>query len=206
MVVGGGTVAARKVDGLLAAGAAVAVVAPELAAALAERVRAGEIEHRARRFRPGDLDGAFLAIAATGDEAVNRAVAAEAERRCVLVNVVDAPALCTFIAPAVLERGELQVAVSTSGAVPSLAAGVRDRVAGVVGPEYAAVVGILRRVRDRLRDERRPAAERGAVLRALASSELAERVRLRDAESVDRLLTAATGRSCTLADLGVELG
>ncbi|MGH7823268.1 MAG: precorrin-2 dehydrogenase/sirohydrochlorin ferrochelatase family protein, partial [Candidatus Binatia bacterium] len=202
-VVGGGEVAARKVEALLRAGARIRVIAPQAMPGLAARIEAGEVAHEARSFRAGDLRGVFLAIAATDDEALNRAVAAEARALCVLVNVVDAPELSSFIAPALLERGDLQVAVSTSGAAPALAAGLRDRIAGEIGPEYAAVLRLLRRVRERLREERRPAPERQRILRELAASDLPERVRARDVLGVDHLLRRAVGPEATLDRLGI---
>src|SRR5919202_6419272 len=103
-VVGGGTVAARKAALMRRAGARVTVIAPELGPELQAEVAAGRVIHRARPFAASDLDGMALAIAATDDEAVNEAVFAAAEARNVPVNVVDKPALCRFLMPALLER------------------------------------------------------------------------------------------------------
>ncbi|MGH7896847.1 MAG: precorrin-2 dehydrogenase/sirohydrochlorin ferrochelatase family protein, partial [Candidatus Binatia bacterium] len=136
LVVGGGEVAASKIAGLLRAGAEVTVVAPEIDESVRRQVTVGRVVYHERRYREGDLRGMRLAVAATDDPATNRRVAADAEREGILLNVVDAPALSTFIAPAVLERGALQIAVSTSGTAPAFASGLRDRLGDQIGPEY----------------------------------------------------------------------
>jgi siroheme synthase-like protein len=135
LVVGGGPVGAEKAAGLLAAGARVTVVSPELGEAAA----ALEIEWRARRYRRSDLRGMFLVIAATSDGAVNGRVHRDAERRGMLCNVADVPALCNFILPAVHREGPITVAVSTGGASPALAKRLRSEIAELVGPEHAAL-------------------------------------------------------------------
>ena len=205
MVIGGGEVAARKVEGLLRCGARVSVIALELTESLRKLAETHEIKHRARAYERGDLRGSHLVIAATDNEAVNREIAAEAEELDALLNVVNVPELCTFIAPAVLERGGLQVAVSTAGAAPSLAANVRDRLSEVVGPEYAAVVRVVKAVRELLRREGRAVPERERILKELAASSLPEQVRGRDCEGIDRLLGEIVGGGVTLANLGVSL-
>jgi precorrin-2 dehydrogenase/sirohydrochlorin ferrochelatase len=143
VVVGGGPVAERKVRGLLAAGAAVRLVSPEVTPALADMAAGGEIVVEARSWRPGDLAGAVLAVAATGDPAVNARVAEEGRASGVLVNRVDDPDLGGFTVPAVLRRGDLTVAVATSGRTPGLAGALRRRLEGVFGPEWAELVELL---------------------------------------------------------------
>ena len=125
LVVGGGAVAARKVRDLLQCGASVAVVSPAITGDLAMLAAAGRIVHRARPFRRVDVRDAALVIAATGVPDVDTGVAAESRRRRALVNVVDRPAQCDFIAPSVLRRGDLQIAVSTGGRSPALAREIR---------------------------------------------------------------------------------
>jgi len=143
VVVGGGPVAQRKVTTLLRFGARVKVVSPRVTVRLAQYGRAGRIQHVARRFRPGDLKGAWLAIAATAQTPVNDAVAREAAKARVFVNVVDQPSLCSFIAPAIAKRGELVIAVSTGGASPTVAKRLRQRVQRIIGPEYASLVRLM---------------------------------------------------------------
>ncbi|MCL6641532.1 MAG: bifunctional precorrin-2 dehydrogenase/sirohydrochlorin ferrochelatase, partial [Candidatus Rokubacteria bacterium] len=142
VVIGGGPVAERKVEGLLAAGAAVTVIAPRLTRRLQALAAEGRIGHVAREYAPGDLDGYRLAIAATDDGVVNAAVAREGRRRGVLVNAADDPVHCDFTLPAVLRRGALVVAVATGGACPALAAAVRDELGRRLGPEYAALADV----------------------------------------------------------------
>jgi len=140
LVVGGGPIAERKVLALLDCGARVCVVSPVATRALAALALAGRLDHRPRPFRPADLRGCALAVAASGREAVDRAVARAARARRVLLNAVDRPALCDLILPSVLRRGELQIAVSTGGRSPALARQIRQRLEPLFGPEYAALV------------------------------------------------------------------
>ncbi len=148
VVVGGGTVAETKVGPLVDAGARVTVVAPALTPGLALRVREAGLTHLPRVYAAGDLAGAYLVIAATDDPEVNHAVHAEAEARGVLVNVVDDPPYCGFILPSILRRGDLVVAVSTSGNAPALAVRIRERIERELGSEYARfleIAGTLRK-------------------------------------------------------------
>lgn len=143
LVVGGGAVAERKVRGLLEQGALVRVVSPTLTPALAAEAAAGHLVHRSRPFAPADLEGAFLAFAATDDPAVNAAVAAAAEAARIPVNVADDPSRSTFLVPSTLKRGDLAVAVSTGGASPALAKRLRAELEEKVGEEYAALARLL---------------------------------------------------------------
>jgi precorrin-2 dehydrogenase / sirohydrochlorin ferrochelatase len=147
VVVGGGSIAARKVEDLLAAKARVRVVANEGCAEVRSLADQGLISGDWRPYEASDLDGAFLAIAATDDESVNARVAADAQARNVLVNVVDRPALCTFTLPAVGRRGELTFAVATNGLCPSLSGIIRDEMMGRYGPEYAELVSLFGELR-----------------------------------------------------------
>jgi siroheme synthase-like protein len=142
VVIGGGAVAERKVEGLVAAGAEVAVVSPELTAALAELAAAGRIRHVPRGYRRGDLAGFQLAFVATDDRGVNALVASEGHGRGVPVNAADDPEHCDFILPAVLRRGGVVIAVGTGGASPALAAVIRDEIARQITEEHAALLEI----------------------------------------------------------------
>ena len=147
VVVGGGAVACRKVEGLLRAGARVRVVAPSPDPQLLDHAAAGRVELVRRPYAPGDLAGAFLAIAATDDAAVNAAVLREARSERVLLNVVDDPAHCDFYVPAVVERGELTIAVSTGGQSPRFASRLREELERRYGPEYGEWVALLGQLR-----------------------------------------------------------
>ena len=143
VVVGGGAVGLVKAAGLAACGAAVTVVSPELHASFAEL----EVDWVPRRYRAGDLDGAFLVIAATSDRKVNEQVFQDAERLGRLCNVADVPELCNFILPAVHREGPIAIAVSTGGASPALAKRLRSEIAELVTPEHAELAEELRAMR-----------------------------------------------------------
>ena len=143
LVVGGGSVGLEKVEGLLACGAQVHVVAPAVCEGVAELAAAGDIEWSQRSFAPGDLAGHFLAIAATSDTDVNVAVFDEAERRAMLCNVVDVPPLCSFILPAIVRTGPIAIAISTAGSSPALAKRMKREIAEMYGTEYAELAELL---------------------------------------------------------------
>ena len=143
VVVGGGRVAQRKAFGLLACGARLTVVSPELTEELVARLAAGEISWKNREYRRGDLEGAFLVIAATDDEETQEQVHREATEGNLLVNVADVPQRCNFILPATARRGDLAISVSTAGKSPALARKLRMELEKRYGVEYRAVVDIL---------------------------------------------------------------
>jgi siroheme synthase-like protein len=151
LVIGGGAVAERKVEGILAAGADVTVISPRLTRRLADRAAARSIVHRARVYRRGDVRGFVLAFAATGDTAVNAAVCHDSRRHGVWVNAADDPAHCDFILPSVLRRGELTVAVATGGTAPALARALRGDLQRRLGHDYAVLAGVMAEVRRELR-------------------------------------------------------
>jgi siroheme synthase-like protein len=173
VVVGGGRVGERKVRGLLRSGARVTVVAPSASAHLEGLAAEGRIAWRRRGYRPGDLDGAWLAFAATDSAGVNADVAAEAHQRGVLLNVAGGRMEADFDLPAVLARGRLQVAVSTQGASPGYARRVRDEIGNVLTEAEADVVDYLDGVRRRAMAhfKERPEA-REAFWRSLFEGEL----------------------------------
>ncbi len=143
LVVGGGDVGLEKVEGLLACDADVTLVAPDAHPALAELAAEGSIRWERREFAPDDLEGCLIAIAATDDTDVNIAVFEAAERRAMLVNVVDVPPLCNFILPAIVRTGPLAVAISTAGASPALAKRMKREIAGLFGEPYATLAVLL---------------------------------------------------------------
>ncbi|HEU4589010.1 MAG TPA: siroheme synthase CysG [Gemmatimonadales bacterium] len=147
VVVGGGVIAEGKVTPLVAAGAQVTVVSPALTPGLGLQHRAGRFAWVERAYEPGDLAGAYLVIAATDDAAVNHRVHAEAVEQNILLNVVDDPPYCGFILPSILRRGELIVAVSTSGNAPALAVRLRERIEREVGPEHARFLELAGSIR-----------------------------------------------------------
>jgi precorrin-2 dehydrogenase/sirohydrochlorin ferrochelatase len=147
VVIGGGPVGARKAEALLAAGARVTVIAPKACARIRALASKGSIVGRWRRYRAADLNGAFLAIAATDDESLNARIARDAQARNILVNVVDHPRLCTFSVPATARRGSLTFAVATDGLCPSLAGLLREEILARYGPEYAELAKLFGKLR-----------------------------------------------------------
>jgi uroporphyrin-III C-methyltransferase/precorrin-2 dehydrogenase/sirohydrochlorin ferrochelatase len=165
LVVGGGPVAQRKADRLLAAGAVVTVGAPALTAELADWSRSGRIAHRAGEFRDDWLDGHWLAIAASDDHEVNCAVAAAGRKRRVFVNVVDDARLSRFHVPTVIDRAPVQVAISTGGMAPMLARVLRERIECRLDPSLGALASLLGRFRARIRARFSAAARRNFYAR-----------------------------------------
>jgi precorrin-2 dehydrogenase / sirohydrochlorin ferrochelatase len=144
VVVGGGDVGQEKVEGLLACEGDVMLIAPDATPALQELAREGSIAWAQRPYGGAeDLEGAFLAVAASDDTDVNIAVYEDGERRAMLVNVVDVPPLCNFILPAILRSGPLAIAISTAGASPALAKRMKREIEGQFGEEYARLAVLL---------------------------------------------------------------
>jgi siroheme synthase-like protein len=151
VVVGGGRIAARKIEGLLDAGADVHVVSLELVPEIQGWLDAGRITVDQRAFEPGDLDGVWLATTATSDAAVNRAVFEAGEARNLWVNSADDPDHCSFTLMSVVRQGDLVVTIGTGGRSPALAAWLKDRLTGELGPEYAVACDLLAEAREAVR-------------------------------------------------------
>jgi siroheme synthase-like protein len=168
LVVGGGAVASRKVKVLLDAGAKVHVVAMSLGHDLADLWSAGEITARIATYEPADLEGVFLAVAATDNAEVNKSIARDAQGRGLLVSVADAPESgnCTF--PALLRRGGLEIAVSTGGRCPAFAVLVRDRIAEIIGDDYGRVLDQLAGEREKLLTEGNASSYNASIVRSHA--------------------------------------
>lgn len=156
IVVGAGKVAARKIRALLRAGARVTVIAPQAGKPIQRLARSKRIRWARRRYQNGDLRRACLVVAATDDEAVNRRVCAEANRRAVLVNCVAPPEAGNFIVPSVVRRGGLMIAISTGGASPALAKQIRRGLEEFLRNRYAGLGVTIRSLR-RARKTRRAA-------------------------------------------------
>jgi precorrin-2 dehydrogenase / sirohydrochlorin ferrochelatase len=177
VVVGGGSVAERKMATLLEYGADVVCVAPLVTPGIDALVAQGLIEHEDRGYVRGDLAGAFIVVCATDSNEVNRAVYQEAEGQGCLVNVVDVPELCNFIVPSIVKRGPLQIAISTGGAAPVVARQMRCELEEHYGEEWECYVRLLGQVRCLILD-RVPGGEpvRKPIFEAIAASDLFERV------------------------------
>jgi len=174
LIVGGGKVAARKLQALREAGAHVRIVAPEVAAGIRAQEASGAVTVRTGCYETADLDGIALVVAATDDNDVNRRVAQEAGLRGILVAVAGQPEAGDCHFPAILRRGNLEIAVSTGGRCPALAAEVRDLIAGVIGNNYAGLVEEMAAEREKLLTEGNGSTYNKKVLCAKAKRLIAE--------------------------------
>ena len=174
LVVGAGAIGEPKIESLLTSGASIRVIAPQASAAVAEWAKAGAIVWEAREFGVSDLDGVFLVIAATSSRQVNGAIFHEAQQRNILCNVVDDPEYCDFYYPAVVRRGDLQLAISTNGHSPALAQRIRRELEIQFGPEYGEWLVELGKIRQHLFASGMNPDEHRRLLHELASREAFE--------------------------------
>lgn len=169
VVVGGGKVAERKVLTLLDSGAVVKVISPALTDVLEKQKDKGRIRHIKRNYRSGDLKGAFLVIAATSDERINRKVSDDAPG---LVNVADKPEMANFIVPSVVSRGPMTIAISTSGASPAMARAVRKELQLLYNKDFGQFLDFLKKLRKRVIDEIPDKKARERFLKGVVSKEV----------------------------------
>lgn len=172
LIVGGGQVAERKALSLLEAGANVTVISPSLTQKLQELSQSGKIIHLPKTFDDKDLTGALLVIAATDSREVNTSIGRLCKKRNILVNVVTPPDESSFIVPSVVERGDLLIAVSTSGLSPALSKKIRQELEERYGPEYEVFLGKMSMLRAWLMDEVKDDGIRREILQALADSDV----------------------------------
>ncbi|MYC29671.1 MAG: bifunctional precorrin-2 dehydrogenase/sirohydrochlorin ferrochelatase [Chloroflexi bacterium] len=158
VIIGGGTIAQGKVSGLLQAGCRITVISPDATPGIRQAHQRGDISWVQRPYQPGDLEGAFIGVAATNVWHVNREIYEEAERLGVLLNVVDDPDLCSFIAPSIVKREPVTLAISTGGASPALARKLRETLANAEALEWADLADVLAQAR-RIVKERRIAID-----------------------------------------------
>ena len=175
VVVGGGAVAEGKIEGLFAAEARVCVVAPRVTPVIAQWIEQGKLEWRAKAFAAVDLEGAYLVIAATSAAGVNEAVFVEADARGILCNAVDDIENCHFYYGSVVQRGDLQIAISTNGKSPALAQRLRLQLEKQFGPEYELWLEWLGAARELLRAGEGSADSKKVLLHQLASQPMFER-------------------------------
>jgi len=200
VIIGGGTVAQRKTATILPAGARLTVISPDVTDALRQLVDNDAITHIPREYRPGDLESAFLAIAATSNRDVNRAVADEADRLGILIEVVDSPASGNITSPAIFKQGNLCIAISTNNRAPALSAAIRRKLAGIFGPEYAQTVCILGAVREKLLTDEGGSTYNRQVLCELAE-QLPHLIASGAGTEIDALLQHHLGPGYTLASI-----
>ncbi|MDX6619336.1 MAG: precorrin-2 dehydrogenase [Gaiellales bacterium] len=192
LVVGAGPVGLEKIEGLLAAEADVHVVALEAIPEVEELAREGSLRLELRGWRSDDLVDAFLVFAATSDTELNVRVFQEAERRTMLVNVVDVPPLCNFIMPAIARNGPISIAVSTRGASPALAKRLRTEIAETYGEPYAQLAEMLNDIRGWARDTLPTYHDRKVFFEAIVNGDPdpVELLRKGDAQAARALIAA----------------
>jgi len=172
VVVGGGEVAAQKVGQLLECNASVIVVSPNLCPELGKLAMEGHIRWLPKRYEPFVLDGAFLTFACTDDQKVNRQIFAHCDERGILCNVVDVPELCHFYMPSILRRGDLVIAVSTSGNSPAFARRVRLFLESLIGDEFGSLVELLGELKDEMRSRLKTIEQRRRFIELVWESDV----------------------------------
>ena len=193
VVVGGGDVGLEKVEGLLACDGDVTLVAPDAIEPLQQLAAEGSIKWVEREYISDDLEKTFIVIAATNDTEANIRVFEDAEKRAMLVNVVDVPPLCNFILPAIIRTGPLAIAISTAGASPALAKRIRDEIAEEYGEPYAKLAIMLNEVRGWAKGSLPTYQDRKAFFESIVNGEPdpVELLRQGDEDAVRDLIAAA---------------
>ncbi len=190
LVIGGGTVAGRKINSLLPCGAEVRVISPEVCDYIATLVGRGLVEWRNREYREGDLQGAKLVFAATDLPQVQKQIVAEAVAADIPVNVVDMPEACTFQVPASIRQGQLLVTVATGGGSPALAARIRRDLEKSYGPEYAHLVAMMTDIRKEIVSSSDDSAEHKKIFEKLLEKDILNYIRECQWERLRELLQA----------------
>ena len=193
VVIGGGKIAEGKVEGLLAVEANVTVIAPALTERLRDLADQKQITYWARAYQPGDLTGAFLVICATDQAETNHQVWQEATENRQLVNVVDDTPRCNFIAPSILRKGDLTIAISTSGKAPTLAVRLKERLQRELGPEYAHFLELAGELREPLARQVPDFETRKALWYELVDSEILEVLAHGDESAAREIISRVMG-------------
>ena len=195
VIVGGGTVAEGKISRLLDSGAEICVVSPDATPGIRQFVADGAVRWEQRVYRPGDLEGAFIAIAATNVREVNRRIFEEANERGVMLNAVDDPPNCSFIAPSIVQRGPVTLAISTSGVSPALARKLRESLQESADLAWADLSGVMAVARSHLREAGLLASIDPQRWQCCITRELLAMAQDgRNAEAAETLITGLTGQ------------
>ena len=199
VVIGGGKIAEGKVEGLLAAQARVTVISPNLTPRLLDLAEQNQIASISRVYQPGDLTGAFMVICATDQSEINHQVWQEATANRQLVNVVDDTPRCNFIAPSILRKGDLTIAISTSGKAPALAVRLKERLQREIGPEYERFLELAGELREPLAQHVPDFETRKALWYELVDSEILEALARGDESSAREMISQVVGFNFELA-------
>lgn len=188
IIIGGGSVASRKVDSLLPCGAKIRVISPEVCSHLEDLAEAGLLEWQQREYTKGDLDGAKLVFAATDSPEIQKQIVREARAAGVLVNVIDMPEACTFQVPASFRQGELLLTVATGGGSPALAARIRRDLEATYGPEYGLLVAVMAAVRKEIVGSSDSPAEHKRIFEKLLDSDILDCIRQQQWDELSKVL------------------
>ena len=201
LVVGGGSVGTRKVLTLLACGANVTVVSTAVTEKLKELSNNGLIRLKERSFQPTDLDDRFLVIGATDRQELNFNIHAEAERRGLLCNIADRPEVCNFILPSIVNRGDLIIAISTSGKSPAFAKRLRKHLEKEFGNEYAEFLNLMGAIRKKLLSQDHEPEAHKHLFEQLIERDLVQMIRNGDTDNINSLLHEILGEGYELESL-----
>ena len=193
VVIGGGKIAEGKVEGLLAVEAKVTVISPDLTPHLQDLVKQNRITYLSRTYQPGDLTGAFIVICATDQAGINHQVWQEASTNNQLVNVVDDTPRCNFIAPSILRKGDLTIAISTSGKAPALAVRLKERLQRELGPEYERFLELAGKLREPLAHHIPDFETRKALWYELVDSDILETLARGDEDTAKEIISQVVG-------------
>ena len=202
VIVGGGTVAEGKIGRLLDSGADICVVSPDATPGIRQFVADGAVRWEQRKYQHGDLEGAFIAIAATNVREVNRLIFEEAEQRSVMLNAVDDPPNCSFIAPSIVQRGPVTLAISTSGVSPALARKLRESLQESADLAWADLSSVMAVARSHLREAGLLASIDPQRWQCCITRDLLAMAQDgRNAEAAEMLITGLTGQSSDKGDV-----
>jgi precorrin-2 dehydrogenase len=201
LVVGGGDVGTRKVDMLLKCGASVTVVSTDATEKLARLSKEQRITLIIRGYTSSDLDDRFLVIGATNNEPLNQQISRDAEKRNLLCNIADRPSVCNFILPAIVEQGDLVLAVSTSGKSPAFAKKLRQDLENQFDEAYAVFLDLMGAIRNRLLKQKHAPEEHKPLFKQIIESDIITWIQNRQFEAIDALLLDVLGPGYTVNDL-----
>jgi precorrin-2 dehydrogenase/sirohydrochlorin ferrochelatase len=193
LVVGGGAVASRKVKTLLACGARVTVVSPQASETIQRLQAEGIIDYIQRAYRQSDQNNKFLVFGATDDEELNARISQDAEKHNTLCNIADRPAVCNFILPAIIEQGDLLLAISTSGQSPAMAKRLRRQLADQFGPEYADFLTLMGAIREKLLAQQHAPEEHKPIFNQIIDSPIIDYLKNARFDQVDAVLIEILG-------------
>jgi precorrin-2 dehydrogenase/sirohydrochlorin ferrochelatase len=193
LVVGGGRVGARKVNTLIQCSAVVTVISPVVSPSLVQLAADKSIILKQRPYRSSDVEGMFLVIGATDNETLNRQINADAEHRNLLCNIADRPEICNFILPAIVQRGDFIIAISTAGKSPAFAKHIRKRLETQFGPEYGDLLDLMGAIRVRLLADAHEPEIHKPLFEQLIAENLVDLVKDQKSDQIDRLLERVLG-------------